>query len=70
MNGSNSLPELDRRPLALCPACTAKVCRDLGLDPVVRARGLATALDAAGLTADARREAVLADVLAGGMPPP
>jgi archaemetzincin len=68
MNGSNSLPELDRRPLSLCPGCTAKVCSALGLDPAARARALARELDADGLTADSRREEALANALANRQP--
>jgi archaemetzincin len=68
MNGSNSLPELDRRPLALCPACTAKLCMARGLDPVRREQELAAALEAAGLTADARAAEHRAAVLAGRSP--
>jgi len=68
MNGSNSLPELDLRPLALCPACTAKVCRALGLDPVARAHALAAELAADGLTGDARREEAQATLLEGRRP--
>jgi hypothetical protein len=66
MNGSNSLPELDRRPLDLCPACTAKLCLARGLDPVRREQELAAALEAAGLTAEARVAEERARLLAGG----
>lgn len=41
MNGSNSRAECDRRPLALCPECMAKVCFATGADPVERYRKLA-----------------------------
>ena len=41
VNGSNSLPESDRRPLALCPECMAKVCWATRTDPVERYRKLA-----------------------------
>lgn len=68
MNGSNSLPELDLRPLSLCPACTAKVCRALGLDPAARSQALARELDGDGLTADSRREEALANALANRQP--
>ncbi|MGD2173936.1 MAG: archaemetzincin [Candidatus Brocadiaceae bacterium] len=40
MNGSNTLEEKDRRPLALCPECLAKVCWATGADPVERYRKL------------------------------
>jgi archaemetzincin len=33
MNGVNSLPEADRRPLHLCPVCLRKVCWNLQLEP-------------------------------------
>lgn len=41
MNGSNSREEADRRPLALCPECAAKVCHATGADPVARYEDLA-----------------------------
>lgn len=53
MNGSNSLPELDARPLELCPACLAKVSEALALDPVARTTALAAALEALDLRAEA-----------------
>lgn len=36
MQGSNSLVESDRQPLALCPECHAKILLACGVDPVVR----------------------------------
>ncbi len=36
MCGSNSLAESDRRPLALCPECAAKVCWATETDPLAR----------------------------------
>lgn len=65
MNGSNSLPEADSRPLELCPACTAKICRLLAIDPVARAAKLAAILDEAGLKEDAARERRVHDALLG-----
>jgi archaemetzincin len=65
MNGSNSLEEHDARPFELCPACMAKVCGDLGVDPVRRARALEAALRAAGLTEEAMHESGVASLLAG-----
>ena len=65
MNGSNSLPEGDARPLELCPVCMAKLCRALGIDPVARARRLAEAFDGMGLAAEAARERNLQRALAG-----
>lgn len=41
MNGSNTLQEKDRRPLALCPECVAKVCWATGAEPGERFRRLA-----------------------------
>lgn len=53
MNGSNSLAESDRAPLAFCPECDAKVVWRFGLDPAPRHRRLAAAASIRGLTADA-----------------
>lgn len=53
MNGSNSVPELDARPLELCPVCLAKACEDRGLEPVARSGRVATTLDSLGLRVDA-----------------
>lgn len=41
MCGSNSRAEADRRPLALCPECMAKVCFAARYDPLERYRKLA-----------------------------
>jgi archaemetzincin len=41
MNGSNSLEEMDRRPLELCPECMAKVCWAMGCNPRHRYERLA-----------------------------
>jgi archaemetzincin len=56
MNGSNSLDELDARPLELCPICMAKVCGGLDLDPSARVAGIAAVLDEFGLAAEADQE--------------
>ncbi|MBM4038966.1 MAG: hypothetical protein FJ290_10680 [Planctomycetes bacterium] len=41
MCGSNSRPESDRRPLACCPECVAKLWWSTGAEPVPRYRSLA-----------------------------
>ncbi len=53
MCGSNSLSESDRRPLALCPECMAKVCWATGAAPVDRYRNLASFCRRHDLTAPA-----------------
>jgi len=53
MNGSNSLSESDRAPLAFCPECDAKVVWRFGLDPAPRQRRLAAFASIRGLAADA-----------------
>jgi len=53
MNGSNSRAENDRRPLWLCPECTAKVCWATGADPVERYERLAEFCKAHGLEEEA-----------------
>jgi len=53
MCGSNSLPESDRRPLALCPECMAKVCWATHTDPVERYRKLASFAEKQGLKPEA-----------------
>ena len=40
MNGSNSLPESDARPMHLCPVCLKKLEWNLGFDGVERYRRL------------------------------
>lgn len=49
MCGSNSLPEADRRPLAFCPECAAKVCWATRMDPVDWLKRLEDLCRAAGL---------------------
>jgi len=48
--GSNSRAESDRRPLALCPECMAKVCWASGNDPARRYLALAGFCKQQGLT--------------------
>jgi archaemetzincin len=43
MNGARALAEADGRPAILCPVCRAKVCWNLGLDPLERYRALGEA---------------------------
>ncbi len=38
--GSNNRDESDRRPIALCPECLAKVCWACQSDPAARYRSL------------------------------
>ncbi|MFX1256751.1 MAG: archaemetzincin [Promethearchaeota archaeon] len=40
MNGANSREEADRRPLACCPECMAKICWATRIDPFERYRNL------------------------------
>ena len=47
--GSNSLAESDRRPLALCPHCLAKLCYATGADPHKRFEKLIALCKANGL---------------------
>ncbi|MFB3891931.1 MAG: archaemetzincin [Phycisphaerae bacterium] len=53
MCGSNNRDEADRRPIALCPQCTAKLCWATRAEPIVRFRRLAEFCRANGLTAEA-----------------
>lgn len=50
MCGSNSRPEADHRPIALCPECLAKICWATAADPVQRFEKLAAFFKANGLT--------------------
>lgn len=52
MNGFNSLSELDRGALALCPICLRKLSRGAGVDVVRQNRELAEFLQAQGLAHD------------------
>jgi len=53
MCGSNNREESDRRPLALCPECMAKVCWAAQADPVERLGKLAEFCEANGLKQEA-----------------
>ncbi len=64
MNGSNSLPESDRAPLAFCPECDAKVVWRFGLDPAPRHRRLAAFASVRGLATDAELWSRCADAVA------
>jgi archaemetzincin len=55
MGGMNYTGELDRRPMALCPECVAKVLWATGCDPVARYRRLARFCRDHGLAEQARR---------------
>jgi archaemetzincin len=63
MCGSNSRSESDRRPLALCPQCLAKLSWAARCDPAARYRALARVCRSAGLTAQATRYEALLGVL-------
>jgi len=51
--GSNNLSESDRRPLALCPQCLAKLCYATGAAPRARFKHLAEFCRAHGLSDEA-----------------
>jgi len=51
--GSNSLSEMDRRPLSLCPECLAKLCWATGTEPIQRYDRLAEFARAHGLDEEA-----------------
>ena len=57
MNGAASPQEADRRPLQLCPECSAKLSWNLGIDPMKRYPALVEGLKRTGLAADAARTA-------------
>ncbi|MBI5382611.1 MAG: hypothetical protein HZA31_11980 [Opitutae bacterium] len=52
-NGSNSLPETDRKPLELCPVCLRKLRYSVGFDLVKRYRDLEKFYRSAGWEDDA-----------------
>ncbi len=52
MCGSNNRPESDRRPLACCPECVAKLWWITGADPVARYRKLAEFCREQGLASE------------------
>lgn len=66
MCGSNSRPEADRRPLALCPECVAKVWWSAGADPAARYRRLAEFCGEQGLECEQEFFRRLADRLLPG----
>ncbi len=53
MNGSNSREEADRRPLACCPECMAKICWISRADPLERYKNLTKFCVDQGLNAEA-----------------
>jgi archaemetzincin len=53
MNGSNSLEESDRQPLALCPQCLRKLAHNRGFDVLVRYRRLLAFYERNALTPEA-----------------
>jgi archaemetzincin len=53
MNGSNSLEEMDRRPLAFCAECEPKVWWTCGVDPLQRYESLIAFADSRGLHEEA-----------------
>lgn len=62
MNGTNNLPEADRRPAFLCPVDLRKLMWSVEFDPVARYRELGEAYEAAGLDGQAERAWGLAAV--------
>jgi archaemetzincin len=54
MNGARSLAEADARPALLCPVCRAKLCWNLGVDPLARYDRLGDAWARAGVEDAAR----------------
>jgi archaemetzincin len=50
MQGSNSLPESDSQPLALCPECHAKILFATGANPIARYEKLIEFCQIHGLT--------------------
>lgn len=73
MNGSNSLDESDRAPLAFCPECEAKLWWICLQNPPKRALALAEFAAREGLEAEAKLWRASAGVLAapaGGKPKP
>jgi archaemetzincin len=69
MNGSNSLPESDSRPVHLCPGCLEKLAWHLGFDPAARYRALEELYRGLGWEAEAafaRRRAAKAGARPSG----
>lgn len=63
MNGSNSLEESDRRPLALCPECLAKLCWAMHCEPRRQCEAAHALCVQHGLTTPARLFARQAELL-------
>lgn len=53
MNGRNTLPESDRKPLAMCPVCLRKLCWNLNVEPVAYLTRLQEFCERHGLEAEA-----------------
>ncbi len=66
MNGTNNLPEADRRPAFLCPIDLRKLMWNIGFDPVARYRDLEAFYQQAGLADRAARARTLADAASPG----
>lgn len=60
MNGSNSMSETDGKPNRLCSVCNGKLCWNLKLDPLERAKKMANFFKKHRLELD--REKALADI--------
>jgi archaemetzincin len=63
MNGSNSLFESDRRPLAFCPQCLAKLCWAMQCSPLQHCSAMQLFCTTNNLTAPARLFARQAELL-------
>jgi archaemetzincin len=63
MCGSNNREESDRRPLAECPQCMAKICWTCEIDPATRYEKLAAYCRKRGLRGEAEFYAKSAGVL-------
>jgi len=63
MNGSNHREESDRKPLALCPECVAKLCWATGADPAERYAGLSRFCANNGMPQEAARYQELGQAL-------
>ena len=69
MCGSNHRGESDRRPIACCPECVAKICWACDADPIARYRRLAAWCRAQGLADEARVYTRFADALSAAPGP-
>jgi archaemetzincin len=61
MNGALTVEEADARPAVLCPVCRAKLCWNLGVEPVARERALAAAFTNAGMAQDGKDAITIAE---------